>query len=103
MSLRERNDCTDEALVPKASAIQSSVLPASTHSLICLICGFRAMRFLESVILPITPHLPPPESVSPYGLNKANYELLTVPVIILPLKRSLQASSSVVSVTVSYL
>src|ERR687893_817090 len=55
MSLRERKDCTDEALVPRASAIQSSVLPASTHSRICSMWGFIAMRFLESAILPPAP------------------------------------------------
>src|SRR4028118_975601 len=63
MSLRERKDCTDEALVPKASAIHSSVLPASTHSRICVMCGLRAMRFFESVILPPTPYLLLPGSV----------------------------------------
>src|ERR687898_3186085 len=55
MSLRERKDCTEEALVPRASAIQSSVLPASTHSLICSMWGFKAMRFLESAMLPPAP------------------------------------------------
>src|ERR687885_2861357 len=58
MSLRERNDCTLEALVPKASAIHSSDLPASTHSRICLMCGLRAMRFFESAMLPTSPYLP---------------------------------------------
>ena len=31
MALRERNDCTDEGLVPRADAIQSSLLPSSTQ------------------------------------------------------------------------
>src|SRR5918997_6157359 len=51
MSLRERKDCTEEELVPRASAIHSSVFPASTHSLICSMWGFNAMRFLESAML----------------------------------------------------
>src|SRR5918998_3766118 len=58
MSLRERKDCTEEELVPRASAIQSSVLPASTHSLIWSMWGFNAMRFLESAILPPAPSGP---------------------------------------------
>jgi hypothetical protein len=29
--LRERKDCTEEGLVPRADAIQSSLLPSSTH------------------------------------------------------------------------
>src|ERR671912_1991806 len=31
MALRERNDCTDEGLVPRALAIQSSLRPSSTQ------------------------------------------------------------------------
>jgi hypothetical protein len=31
MALRERNDCTDEGLVPRADAIQSSLRPSSTQ------------------------------------------------------------------------
>src|SRR5215203_5838255 len=31
MALRERKDCTDEGLVPRALAIQSSLLPSSTQ------------------------------------------------------------------------
>src|SRR5919112_3497626 len=31
MALRERNDCTDEGLVPRALAIQSSLLSSSTQ------------------------------------------------------------------------
>ena len=31
MALRERNDCTEEALVPRAEAIQSSLLPSATQ------------------------------------------------------------------------
>jgi hypothetical protein len=31
MAVRERNDCTDEGLVPRALAIQSSLLPSSTQ------------------------------------------------------------------------
>src|SRR5215203_3297913 len=31
MALRERNDCTDDALVPRALAIHSSLLPSSTQ------------------------------------------------------------------------
>jgi hypothetical protein len=36
--------------VPKASAIHSSVLPSSTQALIYSMCGFNAMRFLESAM-----------------------------------------------------
>src|SRR5919199_3879195 len=90
MSLRERNDCTLEALVPKASAIHSSDLPASTHSRICLMCGLRAMRFFESVMLPVPPYLP--------CLSRRNvwkrliYELLTLPDNILLSERIFKAS-----------
>src|SRR5215204_5775313 len=89
MSLRERNDCTLEALVPKASAIHSSVLPWSTHSRISLMCGLRAMRFFESVMLPILLIT----LVCPAGdvWKRLIYELLTVPDNILLPKRIFKA------------
>jgi hypothetical protein len=40
----------------------------------------RAMRFFESVILPPTPYLPVARICTTYGLDKACYEFLTVPI-----------------------
>src|SRR5215218_10399831 len=45
MALRERNDCTDEGLVPKALAIQSSLLPSSTQR------RMSSMNFLSDTLL----------------------------------------------------
>src|SRR5918998_3182369 len=79
MSLRERKDCTEEELVPRASAIQSSVLPASTHSRICSMWGFNAMRFLESAILP-----PAPSCLSTRSLLMLCVKLLIDELLMLP-------------------
>src|SRR3954452_2445799 len=44
MALRERNDCTDEGLVPRAEAIQSSLLPCSTQR------RMSSMNFLSDTL-----------------------------------------------------
>src|SRR5215210_454114 len=44
MALRERNDCTDEELVPRALAIQSSLLPWSTQR------RMSSMNFLSETL-----------------------------------------------------
>jgi hypothetical protein len=45
MALRERNDCTDEGLVPRALAIHSSLRPSSTQRLM------SSMNFLSETFL----------------------------------------------------
>src|ERR687893_2930128 len=44
MALRERKDCTEEGLVPRADAIQSSLLPSSTHR------RMSSMNFLSEIL-----------------------------------------------------
>src|SRR5919107_2893900 len=44
MALRERKDCTDEGLVPRADAIQSSLRPSSTHR------RMSSMNFLRETL-----------------------------------------------------
>jgi hypothetical protein len=44
MALRERNDCTDEGLVPRALAIHSSVRPSSTQR------WMSSMNFLSDTL-----------------------------------------------------
>src|ERR671910_2681140 len=45
MALRERNDCTEEALVPRALAIQSSLLPSSPQR------RMSSVNFLSDTLL----------------------------------------------------
>src|SRR5215207_11551854 len=45
MALRERNDCTDEGLVPRALAIHSSLLSSSTQR------RMSSMNFLSDTLL----------------------------------------------------
>src|SRR5829696_5420703 len=45
MALRERKDCTDEGLVPRALAIQSSLLPSSTQR------RMSSVNFLSDTLL----------------------------------------------------
>src|SRR5215212_5179258 len=45
MALRERNVCTEEGLVPRAEAIQSSLRPSSTHR------RMSAVNFLSDTLL----------------------------------------------------
>jgi hypothetical protein len=44
MALRERNDCTDEGLVPRALAIHSSLLSSSTQR------RMSSMNFLSETL-----------------------------------------------------
>jgi hypothetical protein len=44
MALRERNDCTEEGLVPRALAIHSSLLPSSTQR------RMSSMNFLSETL-----------------------------------------------------
>src|SRR5215203_3987959 len=44
MAWRERNDCTDEGLVPRALAIQSSLRPSSTQRLM------SCVNFLSEIL-----------------------------------------------------
>src|SRR5918999_3082691 len=94
MSLRERNDCTEDALVPRASAIQSSVLPDSTHSLICSMCGFNAIRFLESAMLTRAPSYLSTGSSGGAIVVRPIHELPSMLVGILTPRRRAQAPSS---------
>src|SRR5829696_5608951 len=50
MAVRERNDCTDEGLVPRALAIQSSLLPSSTQR------RMSSVNFLSDTLLFIPTH-----------------------------------------------
>src|SRR5918993_5521906 len=45
MALRERNDCTEEGLVPRALAIHSSVRPSSTQR------WMSSVNFLSETLL----------------------------------------------------
>src|SRR3712207_1398753 len=54
MLLRDRKDCTLEALVPRALAIHSSLLPSSTQR-------FTSSMYFLSETLWFMPTLPPPQ------------------------------------------
>src|SRR5919107_6050477 len=52
MALRERKDCTEEGLVPRALAIQSSDLPSSTQR------RMSSVNFLSEILWFIPTHAP---------------------------------------------
>src|SRR5215208_8429329 len=54
MALRERNDCTDEGLVPRALAIHSSLLSSSTQR------RMSSVNFLSETLLYLYPRAQPP-------------------------------------------
>jgi hypothetical protein len=56
MALRERNDCTEEGLLPRALAIQSSVLSSSTQR------RMSSVNFLSETLS----FIPTTRSTAPY-------------------------------------